>query len=48
MSRLASGYFLDYSLMLTGATLGVLPVIVVFILLARQIVNGITRASVNG
>ncbi|PKW17986.1 carbohydrate ABC transporter permease [Saccharopolyspora spinosa] len=48
LSRLASGYFLDYSLMLTGTTLGVLPVIIVFILLARQIVNGITRASVNG
>ncbi|WP_312864627.1 carbohydrate ABC transporter permease [Saccharopolyspora phatthalungensis] len=48
LSRLASGYFLDYSLMLTGATLGVLPVIIVFIVLARQIVNGITRVSVNG
>ncbi|MEV5542392.1 carbohydrate ABC transporter permease [Saccharopolyspora shandongensis] len=48
LSRLASGYFLDYSLMLTGATLGVLPVIIVFLLLARQIVNGLTRVSVNG
>src|SRR5262249_42852774 len=48
LSRLASGYFLDYSLMLTGATLGVLPVIIVFLVLARQIVNGLTRVSVNG
>ncbi|QRK88407.1 carbohydrate ABC transporter permease [Saccharopolyspora erythraea] len=48
LSRLASGYFLDYSLMLTGATLGVLPVIAIFVLLARQIVNGLTRVSVNG
>ncbi|MFD8500228.1 carbohydrate ABC transporter permease [Amycolatopsis sp. NPDC059657] len=45
LSRLASGYFTDYSLMLTAATLGVLPVVALFILLARQIVNGVMQAG---
>ncbi|SDY07980.1 cellobiose transport system permease protein [Amycolatopsis xylanica] len=45
LSRLASGYFTDYSLMLTAATLGVLPVVALFILLARHIVNGVMRAG---
>lgn len=44
LSTLASGYYTDYSLMLTGATLGVLPVIVLFVLLARQIVTGTMRS----
>jgi cellobiose transport system permease protein len=43
LSTLASGYYTDYSLMLTGATLGVLPVLVLFILLARHLVNGAMR-----
>ncbi|WP_037314465.1 carbohydrate ABC transporter permease [Amycolatopsis orientalis] len=43
LSRLASGYFTDYSLMLTAATIGVLPVIVLFILLARKVVDGVMR-----
>ncbi|KZB88015.1 carbohydrate ABC transporter permease [Amycolatopsis regifaucium] len=40
LSTLASGYYTDYALMLTGATLGVLPVIVLFVLLARHMVQG--------
>ncbi|MBB2500126.1 carbohydrate ABC transporter permease [Amycolatopsis echigonensis] len=48
LSQLASGYFTDYALMLTGATLGVLPVIVLFLLLGRNLVRsistGLTRA----
>ncbi|HET6287425.1 MAG TPA: carbohydrate ABC transporter permease [Amycolatopsis sp.] len=45
LSRLASGYFTDYSLMLTAATIGVLPVIVLFILLARKVVDGVMRGA---
>ncbi|APU19371.1 cellobiose ABC transporter membrane protein [Actinoalloteichus sp. GBA129-24] len=48
LSNLASGYFTDYSLMLTGATLGVLPVVVLFILLARYIVGGVMQGAVKG
>lgn len=47
LSRLASGYFTDYTLMLTGATLAVLPVIVLFILLARYVVAGVDRGGVR-
>ncbi|GAA3571430.1 carbohydrate ABC transporter permease [Amycolatopsis ultiminotia] len=41
LSQLASGYFTDYSLMLTGASIGVLPVIVLFLVLGRYLVRGI-------
>lgn len=47
LSRLASGYFTDYTLMLTGATLAVLPVIILFILLARYVVAGVVRSGVR-
>ncbi|MDI1462051.1 carbohydrate ABC transporter permease [Catellatospora sp. KI3] len=48
LSVLASGYYTDYALMLTGALLGVLPVLGVFLLLARQIVGGIMAGAVKG
>ncbi|MFO7192359.1 MULTISPECIES: carbohydrate ABC transporter permease [Thermocrispum] len=48
VSELASGYFTDYALMLTGATLGVLPVLAVFVLLARRIVTGIMHGAGRG
>lgn len=43
LSTLASGYYTDYALMLTGTTLGVIPVIGLFVLLARHVVNGTLR-----
>lgn len=43
LSALASGYYTDYALMLTGATLGVIPVIALFVLLARHVVQGALR-----
>ena len=48
VSGLAGGYFTDYPLVLTGALLGMLPVVVLFALLARRIVAGIMRGAVNG
>jgi cellobiose transport system permease protein len=48
LSTLASGYFTDYSLVLAGATLAVLPVLAIFALLARQIVGGIMQGAVKG
>ena len=41
LSQLASGYFTDYSLMLTGVTLSTVPVVVLFLLLARKIITGL-------
>lgn len=40
LSQLASGYFTNYSLMLTGATLAAVPVIALFLLLSRRVVDG--------
>lgn len=48
LSRLASGYYTDYALMLTGASLATLPVIVIFLLLARRAVTGIVRTVPRG
>ncbi|MEU7477184.1 carbohydrate ABC transporter permease [Lentzea sp. NPDC042327] len=48
LSTLASGYYTDYSLMLAGASLAVLPVIAIFVLLSRQIVGGIMQGAVKG
>ncbi|MEW2507464.1 carbohydrate ABC transporter permease [Amycolatopsis sp. NPDC047767] len=48
LSQLASGYYTDYALMLTGATLGVLPVIALFLVLGRYIVRGILKGAVHG
>jgi cellobiose transport system permease protein len=48
LSALASGYYTDYSLMLAGASLAVLPVVAIFILLSRQIVGGIMQGAVKG
>src|SRR5262249_30898414 len=41
LSRLAGGYYTDYPLVLTGALLGTLPVVALFVLLARRIIAGI-------
>jgi cellobiose transport system permease protein len=48
LSTLASGYYTDYSMMLAGTTLAVLPVLLLFLLLARQIVGGIMQGAVKG
>ncbi|QRP47154.1 carbohydrate ABC transporter permease [Amycolatopsis sp. FDAARGOS 1241] len=48
LSQLASGYYTDYALMLTGATLGVLPVIALFLVLGRYLVRGILKGAVHG
>ncbi len=45
LSQLASGYYTDYALMLTGATVGVLPVIALFLVLGRYVVRGILKGA---
>jgi cellobiose transport system permease protein len=47
LSVLASGYFTDYSLVLTGAALATLPILAVFALLGRQIIGGIMEGAVK-
>jgi cellobiose transport system permease protein len=48
LSSLRSGYVRDNSLGLTGAVLGVLPLLVVFAFLGKQLVGGIMQGAVKG
>ncbi len=47
LSHLAGGYYTDYPLVLTGAVLGTLPVVVLFVFPARKLVTGLVRGPVN-
>jgi cellobiose transport system permease protein len=47
LSSLAGGYIRDYSLVLAGALVSTLPVLLVFILLGRQILDGIMEGAVK-
>jgi cellobiose transport system permease protein len=48
VSTLASGYVQDYALVLTGTFISILPLLVVFLLLGRQIIGGIMKGAVKG
>ncbi|MFI9007554.1 carbohydrate ABC transporter permease [Actinosynnema sp. NPDC053489] len=48
LSTLASGYTTDYTLVLTAATIGTVPVLAVFLLFGRQIVGGIMQGALKG
>ncbi|MEC3982314.1 carbohydrate ABC transporter permease [Amycolatopsis sp. H20-H5] len=45
LSQLASGYYTDYALVLTGATVAVLPVIALFLLLGRYLVRNLVSGG---
>jgi cellobiose transport system permease protein len=47
LSTLAGGYIRDYSLVLAGALVSTLPVLLVFILLGRYILDGIMEGAVK-
>jgi cellobiose transport system permease protein len=44
----APAYTPDYSLILTGCFISILPLLLVFLLLGRQIVGGIMQGAVKG
>jgi cellobiose transport system permease protein len=48
LSTLASGYVTDYSLVLTGALVSTLPMVVVFTLMGRHILDGIMQGAIKG
>jgi len=48
VSTLASGYVQDYALVLTGTFISIVPLLVVFLLLGRQIIGGIMKGAVKG
>jgi cellobiose transport system permease protein len=47
LSSLAGGYVTDYSLLLTGALVSSLPILVVFALMGRHILDGIMQGAVK-
>lgn len=47
-STLASGYVEDYALVLTGTFVSILPLLIVFLVLGRQIISGIMKGAVKG
>ena len=48
VSTLASGYVQDYSLVLAGTFISIVPLLVVFLVLGRQIIGGIMEGAVKG
>ena len=48
VSTLSSGYVQDYSLVLTATFISIVPLLVVFVLLGRQIIGGIMQGAVKG
>jgi cellobiose transport system permease protein len=48
LSQLQSGYYIDYSIVLTGAVLATLPLLVLFVIAGRQLVSGIMAGAVKG
>ena len=48
VSTLASGYVQDYALVLTGTFISILPLLVLFLVLGKQIVGGIMQGAVKG
>ena len=48
LQQLQSGYYVDYSLVLAGATVATIPLLVLFVLTGRQMVAGIMQGAVKG
>jgi cellobiose transport system permease protein len=48
VSALQSGYVQDYSLVFAGTFISILPLIVIFLVLGRQIIGGIMKGAVKG
>jgi cellobiose transport system permease protein len=48
VSTLQSGYVQDYSLVFAGTLVSIIPLIVIFLVLGRQIIGGIMKGAVKG
>jgi cellobiose transport system permease protein len=48
VSTLSSGYVQDYSLVLAATFISIVPLLIVFVLLGRQIIGGIMQGAVKG
>ena len=48
LQQLQAAFFVDYSIVLTGATLATLPLLALFIVAGKQLVSGIMQGAVKG
>ena len=48
LSQLQSGYYIDYSIVLTGAVLATIPLLVLFVVAGKQLISGIMHRSGEG
>ncbi len=47
LSQLQSGYYIDYSIVLTGAILATIPLLILFIVAGKQLISGIMQGAVK-
>ena len=48
LQQLQASYFKDYSLIMSGVVVSVIPLLLLFILAGRQLVGGIMQGAVKG
>ena len=48
LALLQSNYFVDYSVVLAGVILSTVPLLILFIVAGKQLVNGIMQGAVKG
>ncbi len=48
LSQLQSGYYIDFSVVLTGAVMATIPVLVLFFAAGKQLISGIMQGAVKG
>ena len=48
LQQLQASYFKDYSLIMAGVIVSVIPLLLLFIVAGRQLVNGIMQGAVKG
>jgi cellobiose transport system permease protein len=48
LQQLQAAFYVDYSLVLAGVVLSIIPLILVFIVLGKQLVAGIMQGAVKG
>ncbi|MGP3533414.1 carbohydrate ABC transporter permease [Microbacterium sp. RD1] len=48
LSQLQSGFYIDYSIVLTGAVMATIPLLVLFAIAGKQLISGIMAGAVKG
>src|SRR5690606_35059658 len=48
LANLQSGYYIDYSIVLTGAVMATVPLLILFVVAGRQLIAGIMQGAVKG